>query len=194
MITASTKPIERWHHLARQVEAKERLFRFPKATFEFAVDNECRPRRRQIKEKRTRRPSAPVQTAPQEEARRGSFQPNWPRPAWISGRVCVNGDWVTPRYRLPVMRRKFRVTHQFGHSVRFHESADIVEKEHSCSCGAFDETCPPGESPISRGRSFAANGSAVILRFRSASKAFVTFAKRRWPIVAEIIGLARQIV
>jgi hypothetical protein len=80
MITASTKPIERWHHLARQVEAKERLFRFPKATFELAVDNECRPRRRQIKEKRTRRPSAPVQTAPQEEARRGSFQPNWPRP------------------------------------------------------------------------------------------------------------------
>jgi hypothetical protein len=117
-----------------------------------------------------------------------------PMAAWISGRVCVNGDWVTPRYRCPVMRRKFRVTHQFGHGVRFHESADIVEKEHSCSCGAFDETCPPGESPISRGRRFAANGSAVILRFRSASKAFVTFAKRRWPIVAEIIGLARQIV
>ena len=36
------------HHLARQVEAKESLFRFPKAMFELAFDEESWPRGRQV--------------------------------------------------------------------------------------------------------------------------------------------------
>ena len=42
------EPVKRRHHLARQIESDKRLLGLPKATFEFGVDDERRPRGREI--------------------------------------------------------------------------------------------------------------------------------------------------
>ena len=42
------EPVERRHHLARQIESDKRLLSLPKATFELGVDDERRPHGRQI--------------------------------------------------------------------------------------------------------------------------------------------------